>query len=370
MNDDIEFKEIALSGGKIEFIKKGEGVSMRFTHSKPVPLTCFPANISRDGGYLIEDTRKLIQIKNNLSFALHENPMPAYIISDSTSMLGRSCPECESYFRTDWFGMEDTYCPYCTYHGHKFEFMTRNQLNFLEEYRKAFLEAFKQEGTSIIDMDEVVNKLSDNKPKWFYVEEKQQLSIKCPGCKTRFDILGIYGKCPKCNKSNHIDIINSKLDDLQAQFIRADKTLTDRHIRESEWKKLLSFCVSEFEALANYLRKLLMRIPATPKRKSDLANLGFQNILKANKCFLNWFGFEILNNILHEDRDFMNKMFNRRHLITHKANVVDQEYLNNTNDSSVKLNQAIRIRSKEIEKLLHLVKKAAINLIEGIESMK
>jgi len=80
--------------------------------------------------------------------------------------------------------------------------------------------------------------------------------------------------------------------------------------------------------------------------------------------------FEILDNILHEDRDFMNKMFNRRHLITHTAGVVDQEYLNNTNDSSVKLNQAIRIRSKEIRKLLPLVKKAAINLIERIESMK
>lgn len=266
MSDSEEFKEIALSGGKIEFIKEGEGVSMRFTHSNPVPLTCFTANISRDGVYLIEDTRKLVQIKNNHSLALHDNPLPAYIISDSTGMLGRSCPACKSYFRTDWFGMEDTHCPYCIHHGHKFEFMTKNQLKFLEGYRKAFLEAFKQEGVSTIDLDDVVNKLSDNKPEWFYAEEKQQLSIKCPECKTRFDILGIYGKCPKCKKSNHLDIISSKLDDLQSQFDRASETLEDRHIRESEWKKLLSFCVSEFEALANYLRKLLMRIPATPKR--------------------------------------------------------------------------------------------------------
>ena len=170
MSNSEEFKEIALSGGKIEFIKNGEGVSMRFTHSNPVPLACFTANISRDGVYLIEDMRRLVQIKNQFSIALNDNPLPAYIISDSTGMLGRSCPACKSYFRTDWFGTEDTHCPYCTYHGHKFEFMTRNQLKFLEEYRKAFLEAFKHEGVSTIDLDEVVNKLSDNKPEWYYAE--------------------------------------------------------------------------------------------------------------------------------------------------------------------------------------------------------
>jgi Zn finger protein HypA/HybF involved in hydrogenase expression len=369
MSNSEEFKEIALSGGKIEFIKNGERVSMKFTHSNPIPLACFNANISRDGVYLIEDTRTAVQIKDEFSIALNDNPLPAYIISDSTGMLGRSCPTCKSYFRTDWFGTKDTHCPYCTHHGHKFEFMTRNQLKFLEEYRKAFLDAFKQEGVSTIDLDEVIKKLSDNKPEWHYVEEKQQMSIKCPECKTRFDILGIYGKCPKCEKSNHLNIISSKLDDLQAQFYRTDEALKDRHIREDEWKKLLSFCVAEFEALANHLRKQLMRIPKTPKRKSDLTNLSFQNILKANDCLLNWFGFDVLNNIQTEDRAFMNRMFNYRHLIIHKASVVDQEYLDNTNDKSVRLNQEIRVRSKEIKRLLPLIKQSSINLIQGMESI-
>ena len=180
MDDKNEFKEIALSGGKIEFINNGKGVSMQFTHSRPVPLTCYTANISKDGVYLIEDIRKLVQIKSSQSFTLTEDPLHAYVISDCTGMLGRNCPVCASYFRTDWFGLQETHCPYCTHHGHKFEFMTKNQLDFLEEYRKAFLEAFKQKGVSTIDLDNVINKLSDNKPKWFYTEEKQQLSIKCP----------------------------------------------------------------------------------------------------------------------------------------------------------------------------------------------
>lgn len=368
MSDSEEFKEIALSGGKIEFIKNGERVSVKFSHSNPVPLACFPANISRDGVYLIADTRTAIQIKDQFSISMNDNPLPAYIISDNTGMLGRSCPTCKSYFRTDWFGTE-THCPYCTHHGHNLEFMTGNQLKFLEEYRKAFLDAFNQAGVSTIDLDEVINKLSDNKPEWYYVEEKQQVSMKCLDCETRYDILGIYGKCPRCQKNNHLNAISSKFDDLQLQYNRVDETVSDRHTREGEWKKLLSFCVSEFDSLANHLKKQLLSIPATPKRKSDLTNLSFQNIFKANDCFLNWFGFEILNNIQPDDRDFINKMFNRRHLIIHKASVVDQEYFDNTGDKSVRLNQEIRVRSKEIKRLLPLVKLSSINLIQGIESI-
>jgi len=100
-----------------------------------------------------------------------------------------------------------------------------------------------------------------------------------------------------------------------------------------------------------------------------LSNLSFQNILKANDCFMNWFGFEILDNIQIEDRDFINKMCNRRHLIAHKASVADKEYLDNTKDSSVKLNQKIRISSNEIKRLLLLVKQISINLMKGIESI-
>jgi hypothetical protein len=58
-----------------------------------------------------------------------------------------------------------------------------------------------------------------------------------------------------------------------------------------------------------------------------------------------------------------------RRAIIHKAGVVDQEYIDNADDKSVKLNQSIRVRSQEIKRLLPLVKQSSINLIEGIEAI-
>ncbi len=63
-------------------------------------------------------------------------------------------------------------------------------------------------------------------------------------------------------------------------------------------------------------------------------------------------------------------MFNRRHLFTHNAGRVDQEYLDNTGDTSVKLNQVLYVRSKEIKRLISLVSGTGQRLIQGYEAVK
>jgi hypothetical protein len=95
----------------------------------------------------------------------------------------------------------------------------------------------------------------------------------------------------------------------------------------------------------------------------------FSPLEKANDLFSSWYGFEILDGINSDDRRFLNVMFNRRHAFTHNAGRVDQEYLDNTGDTSVRLNQVIRVKSKEIRRLIPLVRQAGKNLVDGFESL-
>jgi hypothetical protein len=155
---------------------------------------------------------------------------------------------------------------------------------------------------------------------------------------------------------------------MEQHFKDVDEKISDRHEREVEWEKLTR-CVSEFEAFANTIKSQLLTLPTTPKRKADISNLSFQNIVKAHECFENWFGINIFNDISKEDILFLNKMFNRRHIFVHNAGKVDQEYIDNTNDKSARLNQVIRFESREIKRILPLVRKCALNLIKGFESM-
>ena len=156
---------------------------------------------------------------------------------------------------------------------------------------------------------------------------------------------------------------------LEREFEQAKQEIAERHDREVEWEKLTR-CVSDFESMANQLCSILVRLPATPNRKSDLRSLSFQRILKAAKKLDAWYGYNFLENVSEKDREFLNRMFNRRHLFTHNAGRVDQEYLDNTGDTSVRLNQVLRIRSREINRLIKLVREAGQRLIQMYEAIQ
>ena len=71
-----------------------------------------------------------------------------------------------------------------------------------------------------------------------------------------------------------------------------------------------------------------------------------------------------------EDREFLNVMFNRRHLFVHRAGRVDQEYIDNSGDTTAKLNQVLRLKSAQIARLIPLLQSATRNFIRGFENIE
>jgi hypothetical protein len=131
----------------------------------------------------------------------------------------------------------------------------------------------------------------------------------------------------------------------------------------------LTRCVSDFEAFARDIQKMLAFIPATPKRKKEVEGLSFQGIIKANDRLQEWFAIDFLHPLPLEDRTFLNRMFHRRHVLTHGGGRVDQEYLDRTQDQTVRLNQQIVVQSKEVRRLLTLLRGCAERLFVGLESI-
>jgi len=160
----------------------------------------------------------------------------------------------------------------------------------------------------------------------------------------------------------------SYLNETEAQFESAKNTITDRHDREVAWEKMTK-CISHFEAMARDIQRQLARLPLIPSRRKEVEQISFQQVIKAHELVCQFFGIELLDEIIDVDKQFLNKMFNRRHILIHNAGRVDQEYLNRTSDSGVKLHQKIAVRSREIERLIPLLKKMAKNLFQGYESI-
>jgi hypothetical protein len=71
--------------------------------------------------------------------------------------------------------------------------------------------------------------------------------------------------------------------------------------------------------------------------------------------------------VLHSELTFIKIMVQKRHILIHNGGVVDQEYLDNTGDTSLQLDERIRIRSKEAKRFLTLMRDMARNLLDNVE---
>jgi len=369
-----EFAEIEPGGFKIEFTPYPNGgcvVSM-----EPSSLTgpLVPNRFVRTVGVVVSNDGTVLEMDS-----IYDSPLlrtyATYLVSDREGLFGRICPSCKSYFRTNCLKKKKLICPYCSFKDDNGAFTTENQKRFMSLCCRASLEAMGKRIKTTFDTGDAVKELPNNKPAWVYTEKNQQHTFSCDKCKEYnvnivFNILGEYGNCPSCGKRNYISVFDSKMQLLERQFLEKETSVKEPQRRAEEWKSLLVRCVSEFESLANDMRKQLLQIPATKKRKEVFAGLSFQRVLKAHECLKNWYGIEILGGFADEDSVFLNKMFNRRHLAIHTGSRVDEEYMKNTDDASVRLNQIIRIDSNEIRRLIPLTGRAGKNLIHGYDSIQ
>jgi hypothetical protein len=290
----------------------------------------------------------------------------AFIQSDLQGMWGRCCPSCTSYFRSNHI-MGDTFCPYCSQVNDSVAFITDAQKRYAKAFIDAALASLRGPDNVTIDLSNV----TDATPEWQYTEEQQQFHFKCAAqdCYTEADILGEYGWCPRCGISNARGVIENRLKINEDRLEKTDRDEPDRHRREEEWELINNVAFSSFEPLGNHLRTRLTLFPATAKRRNELANLSFQRIVSSTGALERWFDIDVFKDIDEKERNFVNLMMHRRHIVTHNAGRVDEDYLAHSGDTSCRLNQRIRIRSAEVKRLLPLVRRMCDNLMGGFEAI-
>ena len=90
-------------------------------------------------------------------------------------------------------------------------------------------------------------------------------------------------------------------------------------------------------------------------------NISFQNLPKARASFQKAFGNDFANLLSSDEWNLVVRLFQKRHLFSHKMGVVDESYKEITNDPQAIVGRKITITPDEIQKLiLHLLKMAEI----------
>jgi len=295
-----EFAEIALAKAKIKLLRQTSGaISLQVTSVGGSAL--IQIGVSLDGARL-----EYWPLRGMNMNPAPEAPMvPVMLVADKEQFFGRTCPKCKTYFRTVHVA-EVLLCPYCSIRAPLIRFTTENQLRFIDEVRKRWVDGFNGNNLEEIDLDAIAKELPDDRPRWSYSEELQQHRFACEKCDNRFDILGEYGCCPVCGKRNSLQVVMSYLNVAQAQFESANATITDRQDREIEWEKMTK-CISDFEAMARDIQKQLARLPLTPARRKGVEQISFQQLLKADELLRGFFGIELLKGVADADRDLQTR---------------------------------------------------------------
>jgi hypothetical protein len=254
-------------------------------------------------------------------------------------------------------------CPYCGIRAETHAFLTEGQLKYVRACCELLEKALQSErdGEHIVDMDEVADAVGKDlvKPKFYYAEESQQNKYSCPACGQFNDILGRYGYCSGCGTHNG-------LRELEADITR----ICERINLSEQYETCVKDAVSAFDSYARQIAKqLARRIPMTPARRKEWDRKLFHSLKPCAEALGAVFDINVFRHLTQEDIDFATLMFHRRHVYEHNGGEVDEKYIRDSGDLSVRLKQVIRESREAVLRTADVVTKMGRNLHEGFHEI-
>jgi len=352
-----EFEEIGHSGGKITFRivtdQQGRrGFQVTISGNRPVPAEWI-AVYALPQGVPVES----IQL-GGIGQPWNPSPLPGcfpvFIASDSQGKFGHHCPNCGEYWRS---GPWPNICPYCAIKAAGFQFLSEAQQRYVRQYCGVLSQALdsKQDGEVVIDMDAVADAVGKEgeKPAFYVSEQSQQRKFTCRTCQEFNDILGRFGYCSLCGTRND-------LADFEKQTV---PTIRSRLNSGNSPEDCVRDAVASFDSfMAQVAKQLAKMVPLTERRRYRLLTQSFHNLAEIRATFKNWFDIDVCAGMKEDECRVVELMFHRRHVYEHNGGEVDQKYLDNSGDTTVRLKQRIHETQQGAHDLLGSLVKMARNV--------
>jgi hypothetical protein len=297
------------------------------------------------------------------------NRVDVPIEADEDGYVGRECPveTCLGYFKitfgTGLKGPAPCHCPYCGHIGDQNTFWTRKQL----EYTRSVL---MRQVTDALHRDlksmEFNNKPrgdfgigislqvtgGDPNPIRYYREKKLETHVVCENCTLRYAIYGVFGWCPDCGVHNSRQILTKNL-----ELARKELTLSETaegELAEHLIGDALENAVSAFDGFGR----------AISSQKGH--EIRFQSLPSARRNVQEVFGFDFADAVDTTEWDFICRMFQKRHLLSHKMGVIDDQYVQRAGDAAAIAGRKVALGRDEVQASLALTQKMGDRLYDGI----
>ena len=310
--------------------------------------------------------------------------IPIKIESDEKGYFDRECPneECLYKFKInmeDWKNKvsdKEVHCPMCGHIDTSDKWWTQEQLEKIENIAKSYAMSYIQQ-----ELNKSFKKLENSGNKYVKIKynpgkkitfmnnpigqsEEWNLDIECKKCGTRYSVIGSAYFCPCCGYNSVENVFEESLDTIEkmldstsemkemfSSMYGNDKAET---IVRSMIEGTLGDIISAFQKFAETKYKNL-------SNKSIRVN-DFQIVYKGSELFKEISSYGYDNWLTDTEIYKMNLYFQRRHIIEHNNGIVDQKYIDKSNDLTYSIGQRVIVKSDDAYELLRIVKKLSVGL--------
>ena len=307
--------------------------------------------------------------------------VPISMPLDDEGSLDRLCPheECGAEFKVifeDWrdkVSDERAYCPLCRHEARSSQWNTPDQKRYIADVARNYAartlnEAMAQDargfnarqpqsGFITMSMSVKPGHLPILVPS--RVGALMQQKFACEACGCRYASVGSSFFCPACGHNSAITAFADTITTVRRLIENLSlvaEALGDRDAAENATRQILESSVERLVgAFQRYMESLFGKLPgastANPRRNA------FQNLAESSDLW------QAVNMARYEDllppREWqdLNRLFQQRHLIAHRAGVVDGQYRQKSGDLQYSVGQRIVISRASVGRLTDLVEK-------------
>lgn len=294
--------------------------------------------------------------------------------TDSDGYIGRECPEpgCGGYFKltpgTGWQNATQQHCPYCGHGGDVTSFATAAQVEYaksvvLNKVTGALLKdlralEFNHQPRGGFGLGISMKVEGQPLPIHHYREERLETETVCDHCSLRYAIYGVFAFCPDCVTHNSHQILEKNLEVAEKELALAVSLKGD--LMNHLIGDALENAVSAFDGFGREACRVHPpQTPVPPKAPP----FSFQSLEGVRKRLQTHYGFDLATGLSPQDWTFVIRCFQKRHLLSHRMGVVDQEYLDATSDPHAVLGHKIVITLDEVTLLIGLLQSLGMYLL-------
>ena len=280
---------------------------------------------------------------------------------DEKGMVGRECPECELVFNikpgTGLKG-EDLSC-HCAYCGHVAahdQFFTKAQIEYAKSiamrhvtdqlHRQLKRLEFNHPPRGPFGIGISMKVTTRPYPIRYYGERELETEVVCDECTLRYSIYGAFAFCPDCGSHNSLTILTKNLELTDKMLVLAAGQ--GRDLAEQLIGDALENVVSGFDGFGRKLCRVAAPKATNPVEAEDMR---FQNLTGARTRMQKLFAIDMTALVTANEWVFACRCFQKRHLLAHKLGVVDDDYLQATNDPAAVVGRTVRIGPDEVKRL-------------------